>query len=307
MDIRMWLKPIRIILLVLLIISLSGCLGSGSTSELDLQNMSEEELESRADDLQQGAVEHPHFLNGGVTTTTFNGVEQVKPDYVRMYEDGTQVEGSLYNGTPDDNLVEESQYNRKPDGDSNRIESYFVWGNPARETIRVKMDNQTYTVQNVTPTPEETYNVSLPNRSRWRYQDYMDEGREIALSEIKSAEARSDDDLAIHLDPSKGLVTEYINKQYNSLVGKRELNLSPSNFESANATLMLDVQRCPSGGSPLDRATDITTALKHELNCRLSEKVHLTANGMSGLNVSLVGENKSVSSDFVVTSELINR
>jgi len=135
----------------------------------------------------------------------------------------------------------------------------------------------------VTPTPGETYNVSLPNRSRWRHQNYLSEGREIALSQIESVEAKSDDDLAIHLDPSKELVTEYINKQYNSVVGERELNLSPSEFESANATLLLEVERNKAG------------------------QITLTTNGMSGLNVSLVGDNKGVNSDFVVTAKIINR
>jgi len=261
-------------LLVALAILLSGCLHSGSTEELNLQDMSQEELESRADDLQQGAVEHPHFLDGGNTTIVFEDVGKIKADYIQIRADymtidmGLSIDGSVHNGTPG--------------GDNEQIKYYSTEKNVQREHIRVRTENQTYTVQNVTPTPGETYNVSLPNRSRWRYQSYLSEGREIALSQIGSVEARSDDDLAVHLNPSKELVTEYINKQYNSLVGKRELNLSPSNFESANATLLLEVERNKAG------------------------QITLTTNGMSGLNVSLEGDNKGVNSDFVVTAKIIN-
>jgi len=118
MDIKMWLKPIHIILLVLLIVLLSGCLGSGSTSEPDLQNMSEEELESRADDLQQGAVEHPHFLDGGNTTIVFEDVGKIKADYIQIRADymtidmGLSIDGSVYNGTPR--------------GDNEQIEYYSI-------------------------------------------------------------------------------------------------------------------------------------------------------------------------------------
>jgi len=79
-----------------------------------------------------------------------------------------------------------------------------------------------------------TFDVSVGNRTEWRFVSYEDELRGI-LNETESVEGESPGDVVISLDTNESEVAEYFNRLQEAPTGRTFIEVSPEDIQKYNA------------------------------------------------------------------------
>lgn len=241
-------------ILLLLLFLLTGCLSSNQSpsSERNIYDMSDEELENVAESVQHKIVDHHQFPIGTAATKMVVGRRDTPRDALSkatiIDTDEFLTKGTLYVGYPNfhlepdsmDWIIYDESIERHPSVNYT-VESYNI-----NQKLIFKRNNETHKIDNVTPEEGSLYEVNIDNRTQWKYESFHDEAQEVVLSDIKSV--KGDRRLYINLDPEKEEVVDYIRSQYASLTGvrnwdipKSKIRLSRSNVAHVDARVAASI------------------------------------------------------------------